>query len=85
MNIQWPEATLALKQGVGRLIRTERDRGLLVIADGRLLRRSYGPSLLGGLPPMRWLPPPPVRPCPRSRRRCRLAWRRPSSAPAYCR
>ena len=46
---------LALRQGVGRLIRTERDRGLLVIGDRRLLQRSYGPALLAGLPPMRWL------------------------------
>jgi len=46
---------LALRQGVGRLIRTERDRGLLVIGDKRLLQRSYGPALLAGLPAMRWL------------------------------
>lgn len=49
------ETALALAQGVGRLIRTESDRGVVVLADGRLLRRSYGPVLLAALPSMRWL------------------------------
>lgn len=53
--IHLSEAALALAQGVGRLIRTETDRGLVVVADTRLLRRSYGPALLQALPPMRWL------------------------------
>ncbi|MDZ4100729.1 MAG: ATP-dependent DNA helicase [Hydrogenophaga sp.] len=48
-----PEAAMALKQGAGRLIRTETDRGVLVIGDRRLLTRSYGLQLLGSLPPMR--------------------------------
>lgn len=47
-----PEAAQALRQGVGRLIRTQTDRGVVVIADRRLLTRSYGMALLGGLPPM---------------------------------
>ena len=46
---------MALKQGAGRLIRTETDRGVLVIGDRRLLTRSYGLQLLGSLPPMRRL------------------------------
>lgn len=50
-----PEAAMALKQGAGRLIRTETDRGVLVIGDRRLLTRSYGHQLLAGLPPMRRL------------------------------
>ena len=50
-----PEAAMALKQGAGRLIRTETDRGVLVIGDRRLLTRSYGLQLLGSLPPMRRL------------------------------
>ena len=50
-----PEAALALKQGAGRLIRSELDRGLLVIGDRRLVTRSYGKPLRSDLPPMRWL------------------------------
>jgi ATP-dependent DNA helicase DinG len=50
-----PEAAMALKQGAGRLIRSEADRGILVIGDRRLLSRSYGNRLLAGLPPMRRL------------------------------
>ena len=49
------DAAMALKQGAGRLIRSESDRGVLVIGDPRLLSRSYGPALLAALPPMRWL------------------------------
>ena len=47
-----PEAAVALKQGAGRLIRSETDRGLLVIADTRLLTMNYGRRLLAALPPM---------------------------------
>ncbi|WP_297745792.1 ATP-dependent DNA helicase [Hydrogenophaga sp.] len=50
-----PEAAMALKQGAGRLIRSETDRGVLVIGDRRLLSRSYGVRLLSALPPMRRL------------------------------
>ena len=46
-----PLAALTLKQGVGRLIRGEHDRGLLVICDERLRTRGYGRRLLAGLPP----------------------------------
>ena len=46
-----PQAALTLKQGAGRLIRTERDRGVLVIGDERLRTRSYGRRLLQSLPP----------------------------------
>ncbi|MFN7120806.1 MAG: ATP-dependent DNA helicase [Hydrogenophaga sp.] len=48
-----PEAAMALKQGAGRLIRTETDSGVLVIGDRRLLTRSYGLQLLASLPPLR--------------------------------
>ncbi len=51
-DYQLPEAAMALKQGVGRLIRSESDRGLVVIADTRLLDKSYGPHLLAALPPI---------------------------------
>ncbi|WP_039853306.1 helicase C-terminal domain-containing protein, partial [Hylemonella gracilis] len=50
-----PEAAVALKQGAGRLIRSESDRGLLVICDPRLAQMGYGRRLLAGLPPMQRL------------------------------
>jgi ATP-dependent DNA helicase DinG len=52
-DYQLPEAALALKQGVGRLIRSEEDRGVVMICDPRLTTRGYGRSLLASLPPMR--------------------------------
>ncbi len=48
---QLPQAVIALKQGVGRLIRTETDRGVLVLCDPRLLQKSYGRVFMGSLPP----------------------------------
>ncbi|MEH3087522.1 MAG: ATP-dependent DNA helicase [Xylophilus ampelinus] len=50
-----PEAAVALKQGAGRLIRRESDRGILVVCDSRLTTMGYGRRLLAGLPPMRML------------------------------
>ncbi len=50
------EAAVSLKQGAGRLIRTESDRGLLVICDSRLHTARYGRRLLAALPPMGELP-----------------------------
>jgi ATP-dependent DNA helicase DinG len=47
------EAAVSLKQGAGRLIRSETDRGLLVVCDRRLVRMSYGARLRAALPPMR--------------------------------
>ncbi len=47
-----PEAAVALKQGAGRLIRRETDRGILVIGDTRLVQMGYGRRLLAALPPM---------------------------------
>ena len=46
------EAAVSLKQGAGRLIRTEGDLGLLVICDPRLARMGYGKGLLAAVPPM---------------------------------
>ena len=43
---------LALRQGVGRLIRTETDRGVLVLCDPRLTQKSYGRVFLDSLPPL---------------------------------
>ncbi|GAB3315579.1 ATP-dependent DNA helicase [Luteimonas notoginsengisoli] len=48
---QLPQAVIALKQGVGRLIRTETDRGVLVLCDPRLREKSYGRLFLDSLPP----------------------------------
>jgi Rad3-related DNA helicase len=45
-----PEATLALKQGVGRLIRAETDRGVMAILDSRLNTKRYGPRMIASLP-----------------------------------
>ena len=50
-----PEAAMALKQGAGRLIRSETDRGVLVVCDSRLQTMSYGAELIAALPPMRLL------------------------------
>ncbi len=49
---QLPEAVLALKQGVGRLIRSEQDRGVVVVCDPRLSERGYGRVFRASLPPM---------------------------------
>jgi len=48
--IQVPEAAILLKQGVGRLIRSESDRGLIVIGDSRLAETGYGRRILRSLP-----------------------------------
>ena len=49
---QLPQAVIALKQGAGRLIRTETDRGVLVLCDPRLMGKSYGRVFLDSLPPL---------------------------------
>jgi ATP-dependent DNA helicase DinG len=51
-DYQLPEAALALKQGVGRLIRSEEDYGTVVICDPRMTGRGYGKVLLAALPAM---------------------------------
>ncbi|HKT73281.1 MAG TPA: ATP-dependent DNA helicase [Steroidobacteraceae bacterium] len=51
-DYQLPEAALALKQGVGRLIRSEEDFGAVVICDPRLAGRSYGRTFIAALPVM---------------------------------
>ncbi|MBP7366893.1 MAG: ATP-dependent DNA helicase [Pseudoxanthomonas sp.] len=47
---QLPQAVIALKQAVGRLIRTESDRGVLVLCDPRLTGKSYGRVFMDSLP-----------------------------------
>jgi ATP-dependent DNA helicase DinG len=53
MEFQLPQAVIALKQGAGRLIRDETDRGLLMICDPRLIGKPYGKRIWQSLPPMR--------------------------------
>ena len=53
MEYQLPYAAIALKQGAGRLIRDEADRGVLAICDPRLASKAYGRTILASLPPMR--------------------------------
>jgi ATP-dependent DNA helicase DinG len=45
-----PEAVLKLRQGVGRLIRNQTDRGIVVILDNRVLTKRYGRVFLDSLP-----------------------------------
>jgi ATP-dependent DNA helicase DinG len=47
---QVPEAVISLKQGLGRLLRTQTDRGLLAVLDARLVNRGYGKMFLRSLP-----------------------------------
>lgn len=51
MQYQVPQAAIALKQGAGRLIRDVTDRGVLVLCDPRMLRKSYGHTFLDAMPP----------------------------------
>jgi ATP-dependent DNA helicase DinG len=48
-----PSAAMTLKQGFGRLIRTQRDAGIVGILDRRIVRKGYGRALLASLPPAR--------------------------------
>lgn len=52
MEFQVPQAVIALKQGVGRLIRDMNDRGVVMIGDPRLYQKSYGRVFLNSLPAM---------------------------------
>jgi ATP-dependent DNA helicase DinG len=52
MEYQLPQAVIALKQGIGRLIRDIHDRGVLVIGDPRLHTKAYGKTFIASLPTM---------------------------------
>lgn len=52
MEYQLPNAVIALKQGVGRLIRDEKDRGVMMLCDPRLKTKAYGRTFLKSLPQM---------------------------------
>ncbi len=53
MHYQLPRTVINIKQGAGRLIRSESDRGLLCICDPRMIDRPYGKIVWRSLPPMR--------------------------------
>ena len=53
LEYQVPLAVLELKQGLGRLLRSRADRGLLAVLDPRLTTRRYGRAFLESLPPYR--------------------------------
>jgi len=53
LDYQLPQAAISLKQGAGRLIRSETDRGVLMICDPRLADKPYGRRIWQALPPMR--------------------------------
>ncbi len=53
MDYQLPRAVISMKQGAGRLIRDEADRGVLMICDPRLIGKPYGRRVWQSLPPMR--------------------------------
>ena len=53
LDYQLPQAAISLKQGAGRLIRSETDRGVLMVCDRRLRDKPYGRRILEALPPMR--------------------------------
>jgi ATP-dependent DNA helicase DinG len=53
IEYQLPYSVITLKQGAGRLIRDERDRGVLMICDPRLITKSYGKRIWQSLPPFR--------------------------------
>ena len=45
-----PEAVLKFRQGVGRLIRTQNDKGIVVVLDNRVLTKRYGQQFLDAIP-----------------------------------
>lgn len=53
MEYQLPRSVINMKQGAGRLIRTERDRGVLMVCDPRMITKPYGRRVWQSLPPMR--------------------------------
>jgi ATP-dependent DNA helicase DinG len=52
-DYQLPRAVISMKQGAGRLIRDERDRGVLMVCDPRMVDKPYGRRIWQSLPPMR--------------------------------
>jgi ATP-dependent DNA helicase DinG len=52
-EVQLPRAVISMKQGAGRLIRAETDRGVLLVCDPRMVDKPYGRRIWQSLPPMR--------------------------------
>ena len=52
MEFNLPEAILKFRQGIGRLIRTKNDSGIVALLDNRVLSKRYGKHFLNALPPM---------------------------------
>lgn len=52
-DYQLPHAVISMKQGAGRLIRDEQDRGVLMVCDPRMISKPYGRRIWQSLPPMR--------------------------------
>ncbi len=50
LHFSIPNAIIKLRQGFGRLIRSKSDRGIVVLADNRVLTKRYGPAFLRALP-----------------------------------
>ena len=50
LSYQIPSAIIALKQGLGRLIRNSQDRGILAILDKRIVTKRYGRQFLSSIP-----------------------------------
>jgi ATP-dependent DNA helicase DinG len=53
IHYQLPRTVITMKQGAGRLIRSERDRGVLCVCDPRMIDKAYGQVVWRSLPPMR--------------------------------
>lgn len=53
LTISLPQAVTTLQQGVGRLIRDEKDKGVLILCDNRIVNRNYGYAFINSLPPMK--------------------------------
>ncbi|HEV3204176.1 MAG TPA: helicase C-terminal domain-containing protein, partial [Gemmataceae bacterium] len=53
MDYQLPQSIIKLKQGFGRLIRTAKDTGMVVVLDPRILTKRYGKMFVEALPPCR--------------------------------
>ena len=52
IELSLTKAVQSLQQGVGRLIRDEKDRGVLILCDNRIVNRNYGQAFINTLPPM---------------------------------
>ena len=50
MTLTLPNAMIKMKQGVGRLIRSESDRGVVLILDGRITKKFYSRLLFSSIP-----------------------------------